>query len=283
VIPPDSLDGVDDLIAAMASLTGSSADPEVLGGDRGDVVVVRVGDVVAKAHPADVDVEALRQRVEIAAAHPELLLPPLKPLQFVDDRPVTVWPYGTPVSQEDPDGAPWEESAALLARLHALPVQGPVAGTPDRIVRAIQALPPDLPHADVVLRAYEALPPLDMSGRALIHGDWHLGQLVHRGAWRLIDVDDLGVGDPVWDLARPAALFAAGVLPADLWARFLNTYRETGGVAVTTSEWDVLNIPAQAYVVQMAARALMSGLQAVEPLVEACRRIVTTQDNGDRG
>jgi len=42
---------------------------------------------VAKAHPADVDVEALRQRVEIAAAHPELLLPPLKPLQFVDDRP----------------------------------------------------------------------------------------------------------------------------------------------------------------------------------------------------
>ncbi|NGY58682.1 phosphotransferase [Lentzea sp. NEAU-D13] len=274
---------MDDLIAAMASLTGSSADPEVLGGDRGDVVVVRVGDVVAKAHPADVDVEALRQRVEIAAAHPELLLPPLKPLQFVDDRPVTVWPYGTPVSQEDPDGAPWEESAALLARLHALPVQGPAAGTPDRIVRAIQALPPDLPHADVVLRAYEALPPLDMSGRALIHGDWHLGQLVRRGAWRLIDVDDLGVGDPVWDLARPAALFAAGVLPADLWARFLNTYRETGGVAVTTSEWDVLNIPAQAYVVQMAARALMSGLQAVEPLVEACRRIVTTQDNGDRG
>ncbi|MFD9699209.1 phosphotransferase family protein [Lentzea sp. NPDC059081] len=274
---------MDDLIAAMASLTGSSADPEVLAGDRGDVVVVRVGDVVAKAHPADTDVEALRQRVEIAAAHPELLLPPLKPVQFVEDRPVTVWPYGTPVSQADPDAAPWEESAQLLARLHALPVQGPVAGAPERIVRAIEALPPDLPHADVVLAAFDALPPLTTSGKALIHGDWHLGQLVHRGAWRLIDVDDLGVGDPVWDLARPAALFAAGILPGDLWARFLWTYRETGGVAVTTSEWDALNIPAQAYVVQMAARALVTGLQAVEPLVEACRRIVATHGNGDRG
>ena len=274
---------VDDLIAAMASLTGSSADPEVLGGDRGDVVVVRVGDVVAKAHPSDTDVAALRQRLEIAAAHPELMLPPLKPLQFVDDRPVTVWPYGTPVSKADPDAAPWEESAALLARLHSLPAQGPVAGAPERIVRAIKALPPTLPHADVVLRAFEVLPPLDMSTKALIHGDWHLGQLVHRGAWRLIDVDDVGVGDPVWDLARPAALFAAGILPGDLWARFLNTYRETGGVALPTSEWEALNIPAQAYVVQMAARALVTGLQAVEPLVEACRRITATHGNGDRG
>lgn len=274
---------VDDLIAAMASLTGSSADPEVLGGDRGDVVVVRVGDVVAKAHPADTDVEALRQRVEIAAAHPELMLPPLQPVRFVEDRPVTVWPYGTPVSPADPDGAPWEESAQLLAKLHALPAQGPAAGAPERIVRAIRALPPDLPHADVVLAAFNVLPPLELNGRTLIHGDWHLGQLVHRGAWRLIDVDDLGVGDPVWDLARPAALFAAGVLPGDLWARFLDAYRETGGVALTTSEWDVLNIPAQAYVVQMAARALVTGLQAVEPLVDACRRIIATQDNGDRG
>lgn len=274
---------VDDLIAAMASLTGSNAAPELLGGDRGDVVVVRVGDVVAKAHPADTDVEALTQRLEVAAAHPELLLPPLKPLRFVDDRPVTVWPYGTPVSQADPDAAPWEESAHLLARLHALPAQGPTAGAPERIVRAIRALPPELPYADVVLRAFAVLPPLDMSTKALIHGDWHLGQLVHRGAWRLIDVDDLGVGDPVWDLARPAALFAAGVLPGDLWARFLGAYRDAGGVAVPTSEWDVLNIPAQAYVVQMAARALMTGLQAVEPLVEACHRIVETHDQGDHG
>jgi hypothetical protein len=275
--------GVDDLIAAMASLTGSSADPEVLGGDRGDVVVVRVGDVVAKAHPAGTDAEALRQRLEIAAAHPELMLPPVKPLQFVDDRPVTVWPYGTPVSQADPDAAPWEESAQLLAKLHALPAQGPVAGAPERIVRAIRALPPELPHADVVLAAFAVLPPLGVSAKALIHGDWHLGQLVHRGAWRLIDVDDVGAGDPVWDLARPAALFAAGVLPDDLWARFLGAYREAGGVALPTSEWEALNIPAQAYVVQMAARALVTGLQAVEPLVEACRRIVATHEHDDRG
>jgi predicted trehalose synthase len=43
----------------------------------------------------------------------------------------------------------------------------------------------------------------------LVHGDWHLGQLGRRGEhWVLIDVDDLGVGDPAWDLARPAGFWA---------------------------------------------------------------------------
>ena len=35
--------------------------------------------------------------------------------------------------------------------------------------------------------------------RTLVHGDWHLGQLGRPSVsepWLLIDVDDLGVGDP---------------------------------------------------------------------------------------
>lgn len=37
------------------------------------------------------------------------------------------------------------------------------------------------------------------SGSALVHGDWHLSQLTRLddGGRRLIDVDDLGTGDPV--------------------------------------------------------------------------------------
>jgi hypothetical protein len=45
-----------------------------------------------------------------------------------------------------------------------------------------------------------------------------LGQLGWRlGALVLIDVDDLGVGDPAADLARPAGFWAAGLLPDGDW------------------------------------------------------------------
>jgi hypothetical protein len=273
---------VDDLVAGMAALAGSGAEPEVLA-VRGDVVVVRVGDVVAKAHGRDTDPRLLSIRCRIAEDPrlASLVLPPLGPPSVVAGRLVTLWPYGSPVSQADADAAPWEECARLLARLHSLPARGPVAGTPDRIVRAIRELP-HLRHADVVRQAFALLPPLDMAGTTLIHGDFHLGQLVHRGGWRLIDVDDLGVGDPAWDLGRPAALFAAGILPGDLWSRFLNAYLAAGGTGLTGDPWEALDVPARAYVVQMAARALAAAERdgkalddAQVALLDACRRIVS--------
>lgn len=49
------------------------------------------------------------------------------------------------------------------------------------------------------------------------------------GAWRLIDVDDLGLGVPAWDLARPAAWYAAGLLAPEDWLCFLDAYRAAGG------------------------------------------------------
>ncbi|TWP46350.1 phosphotransferase [Lentzea tibetensis] len=272
-----------DLVAAMAALTGSDAEPEVLG-THDDVVVVRVGDVVAKAHALGTDAGPLTERMRIAGSLPGVMLPPIAPSPVrVGDRLVTVWPHGTPVSQADPDAAPWEESAALLARLHATPCDGPVSTAPDRILRAVHELPPDAPGADVVLRAFATLPPLDLPGRALIHGDYHLGQLVHRGEWLLIDVDDLGVGAPAWDLARPAALFAAGILPGDLWTRFLDAYLSAGGTGLPGEPWAVLDVPARAFVVQMAARAIVMRTEAQDALVEACDRIVSTHEHMAHG
>jgi aminoglycoside phosphotransferase (APT) family kinase protein len=100
----------------------------------------------------------------------------------------------------------------------------------------------------------------------VIHGDWHFGQLVALPAagWRIIDVDDLGLGDPAWDLARPAAWFATGLLPVELWARFLDAYTSCGGPAVTEPDdpWAALDLPARALTVEYAATAVAAYLDA---------------------
>ncbi|MGW2221786.1 phosphotransferase, partial [Nonomuraea sp. NPDC001684] len=115
------------------------------------------------------------------------------------------------------------------------------------------------------------------------HGDWHLGQLVCRDRWLLIDVDDLGVGDPAWDLARPAAWYAAGLLEPAVWERFLGAYLASGGPALGQGDdpWQRLDLPARALTVQLAAVAVLNAerekreLDEVEhALIESCSRIV---------
>ncbi|UCM89032.1 phosphotransferase family protein [Streptomyces marincola] len=281
-----------DYLARLAATAGTGE--PVLLADRPDGTVVRIGDVVAKAHAADSDAAALAVRVG-AAAHPALahvLLPPLPPggLSLLHDgRPASLWPLGTPV---DPAAVPWEAAGALLAALHAVPpaaVPGPLppAGGPARAARALADLtgtPTDPAYAAVreaaarILSAMPAPRPV-----ALCHGDFHLGQLVRRrgaeGAWRLIDVDDLGVGDPAWDLARPAAWFAAGLLPAQDWLRLLNAYQAAAGTE-GEDPWPALDAPARVATAQQAARALVrAARRGVRPgeedeaLFDSCLRI----------
>ncbi|MFG2192252.1 phosphotransferase family protein [Streptomyces sp. NPDC048639] len=127
----------------------------------------------------------------------------------------------------------------------------------------------------------------------LCHGDWHLGQLVRHpapdGAWLLIDVDDLGLGDPAWDLARPAAWFALGLLAPEIWQRFLGAYRSAGGPAVRPEgdPWPELDVPARALTVQMAALALARAAaegrdpdEDEEALVDGCVRIADMGSGG---
>ncbi|MER8043946.1 aminoglycoside phosphotransferase family protein [Streptomyces sp. NPDC094032] len=267
--------------------------------DRDDGTVVRHGRLVLKSHAPGGETEALRARVGVAGlpALAEVLLPPLpNPRAALDGRVLTAWPYGVPVDPEDPGAAPWEEAGRLLALLHRTP---PPPGLPpmraplkaalavDRMRRAA----PDHPATATVLAAWRTLAPQDgppPGPLALCHGDFHLGQLVRAPHWRLIDVDDLGVGDPAWDLARPAAWFAAGLLPPEVWSRFLGAYEEAGGPATGGlggpggDPWARLDVPARALTVQTAALSLAKSTAEGRPLdeveqvmIDTCARIAS--------
>ncbi|GAA2810258.1 aminoglycoside phosphotransferase family protein [Streptomyces showdoensis] len=302
------------LARATAHPGASSACPCATGvlADRDDGTVVRHGRLVVKSHAPGGDTEELRSRVGVAAlpALAEVLLPPLPgPRAALDGRLVTAWPYGTPVDPEHPEAAPWEEAGRLLALLHLTP---PPPGLPPMraplkaalAVERMRRTAPDHPAAATVLDAWRTLPPRAESrsggSSALCHGDFHLGQLVRAPHWRLIDVDDLGVGDPAWDLARPAAWFAAGLLPPEVWSRFLGAYEGAGGPATrspatggpTTGRagsgapggdpWARLDVPARALTVQTAALALAKSTAEGRPLdevehvmVDTCARIAS--------
>ncbi|MDF3299751.1 phosphotransferase [Streptomyces sp. K1PA1] len=283
--------------------------------DRPDATVVRHAGAVAKAHAPGTDAGALALRLAVAARLPGVLLPPLTPAaEVLHGRPVTCWPHGTPVDPDAPDTAPWEAAAALLARLHRTPVDAapPRAGPstahpapagrtlppmrgPARAAEALARLraeAPGHPAARPVLRAWRTLPAWARAEEpppgpaVLCHGDFHLGQLVRHpapdGPWVLIDVDDLGAGAGAWDLARPAAWFACGLLPPEEWARFLGAYRAAGGPAVPADgdPWPDLDAPARALTVQTAARSVVRAAAAGRPLdeveqapVDACDRM----------
>ncbi|MFG2225654.1 aminoglycoside phosphotransferase family protein [Streptomyces sp. NPDC048644] len=302
--------------------------PEVLA-DRPDGTVVRSGRRVAKAHDPACAPRDLAARLRVAA-HPRLhgiLLTPLPvtaPDGFLtrtdDGRLLTRWPYGSPVPPDDPDAAPWEDAARLLAALHSvdprqLPAPVPPMRGPAKAARAMARmraattggpLPAPLRAASgAVERAWALLPPWARAATAgpprpadrpalLCHGDLHLGQLVRHpaatGPWLLIDIDDLGLGDPAWDLARPAAWFATGLLAPDIWSRFLAAYRAAGGPAVPPGDdpWPALEPAARALTVQTAALAVAKAAAAPRLLddietavLDACARMAPVPPDAD--
>jgi hypothetical protein len=245
-----------------------------------------VGAEVHKLHRPGTDPRALRSRLRLAAGVDCLLTPLSTEPEPVGDRWRTRWPLVEVVAPQ-PDGLPWLAAGAVLARLHSSsPGPGarpPGHGWPARLRRAVDRLRSHPGgRIEVVRAAAAALPPPAWRAgspdrpRVLVHGDWHLGQLGRRDAgspWLLIDIDDLGVGDPAWDLARPAGLWAAGLMPDADWAAFVDAYRAAGGAALPAAPgdpWPVLEPFARAAVVHAAANHPDDDL-----LVDACARMVS--------
>lgn len=292
------------LVAALTErarlLAGRPGESARVLAERSEAVVVRVADVVLKAHCVDTDPDLLATRIRIASGTglDGVLLRPVPqpdgvPVGRVRDRVVTAWPAGEPVDPDDPDAAPWYEAGRMLARLHRTgPVDaGPASGAPSRVARAVALLQRDAdahPAAAAVRDALATLPPWTLDAappppgrpRTLCHGDWHLGQLVRLpgAGWRLLDVDDLGYDDPAWDLARPAAWYATGLMPPVAWREFLDSYRGHGGPAVPRhgDPWPALDAVARALVVQMAARTVTAAVRRDEALDDGAQALLET-------
>ena len=244
--------------------------------------------VVVKMHRAGTNEDALQVRLNWAA-HPDLagvLVAPLSTnIGHIRGRPVTSWPRVETLNPDDEPSIPWSEAAGLLARLHLIgrtllakpatpktydsPQAGAIARVHRTLRRVDQALAstPHLEYLNLLNRVGRALTgelasaTTDPGRLTLIHGDFHAGQLgrIPGADWQLIDIDDLGVGDPAWDLARPAGLWAAGLLPDEDWQTFLSAYRSARGPGVPASgdPWSQLDLPARCAVFVTTVRYLV--------------------------
>ena len=213
---------------------------------------------------------------------------------------VTAWPAARVLGVDDE--IPWSDVGELLARLHRLPVPDslPAHAATDRLERAVERARTlaDEAARDLLVGLGKRLlrEVRKVTGKAepaqrhtaeltapqassVVHGDFHLGQVGSwAGGWRLLDLDDVGVGDPAWDLARPAGFWAAGLLGDREWADFLDGYRRAGGPAVPSSgdPWPPLDLAARCAVhvaaVRVLSRAVHSDLTA-SALLTACRRM----------
>lgn len=252
-------------------------------------------DVVVRKHPADTVRSVLARQLEVARGEPhrQVLVAPLsaEPVAAPDGRYLTLWPRLDGLNSEEP--APWAEAGALLARLHRLPVP---EGLPEhggrRLVVEARAAAANLRpggttdvlriFADELLAAWTPSPASSEPWRpVLVHGDWHLGQLGrYPGSPDLVvgrpeasALDTFGVGDPAWDLARPAALWSVGLLPDAAWYGLLGAYADAGGPApVAGHPWDALDHPARCLLFRLAVTEITRSGPEPTPTAKALVR-----------
>lgn len=236
---------------------------------------------VLKIHRPGTDPVLLAQRLEAAAGAAEFVSPlSLEPLPVPTnvgaeertDRWATLWPLVEVLSPATvPELLPWRAAGSLLARLHARPAAtAPDNGSVSRVGRCLDFLETcPASEARVILELAGRLPDpaVVFGGKALVHGDWHLGQLGRPvdGGWLLLDPDDLGSGDPAADFARPAGLWAAGLLGESEWREFLDGYASISAGGGLVPRWSRLDASARWGVVMLATALLRRAADLSRP------------------
>ena len=219
-------------------------------------------------------------------------------LRAPGERWSTLWPRAQVLDVEDAT-IPWAEVGALLGGLHHATAAEPRPTLPGaeplrRLHAALSRLASDhrggpatpadtrlVQHLGRRLLVQPEQAPAD--GATVVHGDFHLGQVARSEDGRLVllDIDDLSVGAAAWDLARPAAFWAAGLLPTGEWEAFRDGYHAAGGPALARDLWGPLDLPARVVTVTAVANALAGArpYSANErlALLEACRAVARSE------
>ncbi|MBP9708853.1 MAG: phosphotransferase [Oligoflexales bacterium] len=266
---------------------------------RGSAYVVKYGNIVAKIHSTSTDIIELKSRIDLIGQESIcnfFLQPLLRKVEIVKGRLLTLWPAGLTSESASVDRLDWKEHALLLAEFHkaSFRIENKEqvlakAGNEFRLQRMhsrFQASK-NCKEKNYVLGAFSTLTFADSkhgqnNACHVIHGDWHPGQVVqYNDNAKLIDIDDVGIGNPAWDLARPAAWYLASFLSDSIWQDFLDSYRDAGGPAIKgKNPWEFLELPARTVVIQSAAKALIDTQTETRllddfelELINMCRRI----------
>ncbi|MGD7786971.1 hypothetical protein ACQCX2_01450 [Propionibacteriaceae bacterium Y1700] len=264
---------------SYADLFGSDSGPLGHRITRSGAELWVAADLVIKVHAHRTDPEQLARQLAAVEVAPEVWVPPQRvEVQLSPDgRAITAWPRVHVLDHDSlshEEAPPWGEARSLLERWHALSADHPPMGDLPghdpavRLGRArerLRATPYDSSLGAVGDRLLAELADRDEDVRQPVHGDWHLGQLGQtRDGWRLLDVDDVALGDPVWDLARPAGWWAAGLISDEDWSAF-------GGREVA---WASVDLPARCAVFLTASRVADPATEAVDaPETAVCAEI----------
>jgi len=248
-----------------------------------------VDDVVLTRHPDGTSRSDLTARLTAASTDPvrAVFAAPLLGVAAAapDGHLLSLTPRTDPLPPEMPP--PWREAGSLLARLHRMvaPATLPTHAGKERLAESVAEAATLKPGGSTDILRELGMTLLDtwpdLTWRAVVHGDWGLGKLARLpGTTTLVLTEpwSLGLGDPAWDLGRPAGLWAAGLLDEHSWSEFVAGYSEgEGAFPGVKIPWESLEHPARGAVFRAAVRELKrSGDEPSEvalTLVKACVKI----------
>ena len=249
---------------------------------------------VLKHHAGYIKPSEIERRLNLISldALNSLFLQPLSQKPQLDGGcALTIWPHATPFNPDSSSqDVPWNECAAHLAALHNADLDpGRIvltSGWLPRLSRSLAKLRGMLECAErsLILEASQTLPHFscsswNLSQNSIIHGDWHPGQMVYfENRLVFIDIDDVGLGNRMFDLAKPAAFFLSGLLESNLWNEFRESYENSCQMAKVNRDhfWKDLELPARASVIQSAITALAHASESDRKLADFEAELIKT-------